>query len=180
MRFVADCMLGRLAKWLKILGFDVLFFSRAEDGDLVDIARRDRRILLTRDSGLIEKKGKRKDRLFVTSEDWKEQVVQVLDEYGLWKEIKPHSRCLSCNLPVKSLPKSKAKNLVTPYVLENAGDFALCPACGRVYWKGSHSGDMERKIESILVLGLNPEAGTGRESLPAASSARPRGRRNKD
>ncbi len=65
MTFVADCMLGRLAKWLKILGFDVLYFSKAEDRDLVEIARREGRVLLTRDTGLIERTAKRPNRLFV-------------------------------------------------------------------------------------------------------------------
>lgn len=150
MTFVADCMLGRLAKWLRVLGFDVLYFSKAEDRELVAVARRDGRVLLTRDTGLIEKTTKRSNRLFVRSDDWREQVVQVLDEYGLWDAIRPHSRCLACNLALKALTKARARNLVTPYVLEHAEAFALCPGCGRVFWQGSHSGDMEKKIEAIL------------------------------
>lgn len=150
MKFVADCMLGRLAKWLKILGFDVLFFSRAEDKDLVELSRRDGRVLLTRDSGLIEKTKKRENRLFVVSDDWEDQVAQVLDEYGLWDEVRPNSRCIECNRVLKPLAKARARNLVTPYVLEHAESFALCPGCGRVFWQGTHFGDMERKIEAIL------------------------------
>jgi uncharacterized protein with PIN domain len=150
MKFIADCMLGRLAKWLKILGFDVLFFSKAEDKDLVELSRREGRVLLTRDSGLIEKSKKRQNRLFVVSDDWQDQVVQVLDEYGLWDEVRPNSRCIECNRAVKPLAKARARNLVTPYVLERAESFALCPACGRVFWQGTHFGDMERKIEAIL------------------------------
>ncbi len=150
MKFVADCMLGRLAKWLKILGFDVLFFSKAEDTDLVDISRRENRVLLTRDSGLIEKTKKRKNRLFVVSDNWEDQVVQVLDEYGLWDSVRPNTQCIECNRPLKPLSKDGARNLVTPYVLEHATAFAICPQCNRVYWQGTHYGDMERKIERIL------------------------------
>jgi uncharacterized protein len=150
MKFVADCMLGRLAKWLKILGFDVLFFSKAEDKDLADISHRENRVLLTRDSGLIEKTKKRKGRLFVSSDRWEDQVVQVLDEYGLWELVRPNTRCLECNRPLKPLSKDGARNLVTPYVLEHATSFAICPQCNRVYWQGTHCGDMERKIERIL------------------------------
>ena len=150
MKFIADCMLGRLAKWLKILGFDVLFFSKAEDKDLVELSRRESRVLLTRDSGLIEKTARRKNRLFIKSDDWEDQVVQVLDEYGLWDEVRPNSRCLACNLALKPLAKARAKNLVTPYVLDHASSFALCAGCGRVFWQGTHFGDMERKIESLL------------------------------
>jgi uncharacterized protein with PIN domain len=149
-KFVADCMLGRLAKWLKILGFDVLYFSKAEDSELVALARREGRILLTRDSGLIEKAAKRPNRLFVRSDDWQDQVVQVLDELALWDEVRPNSRCLECNRALKPLEKERARNLVTPYVLEHAASFAMCPDCGRVFWRGTHYGDMERKIAKLL------------------------------
>jgi len=150
MTFVADCMLGRLAKWLKILGFDVLYFSRAEDSDLVDIARREGRVLLTRDTGLIERTAKRPNRLFVRSDDWEDQVVQVLDDLGLWDEVRPNTRCLVCNLPLKALAREQARNLITPYVSEHASSFAICPGCGRVFWQGTHYGDMERKIERLV------------------------------
>ncbi|HVP91038.1 MAG TPA: Mut7-C RNAse domain-containing protein [Terriglobales bacterium] len=150
MKFVADCMLGRLAKWLKILGFDVLYLSKAEDRDLVELARREGRVLLTRDTGLIEKTRKRKNRLFIASDNWEDQFVQVLDEFGLWDEVRPNSRCIECNRPLKPLSRERARNLVTPYVLEHASSFALCPDCGRVFWQGTHYGDMERKIEALL------------------------------
>jgi hypothetical protein len=150
MTFVADCMLGRLAKWLKILGFDVLYFSKAEDKDLADLSRREDRVLLTRDTGLIEKTAKRSNRLFVRSDDWEDQVVQVLDDLGLWDDVRPNTRCIECNLPLKALARERARNLVTPYVYERASSFAICPGCNRVFWQGTHYGDMERKIERLL------------------------------
>ncbi len=150
MTFVADCMLGRLAKWLRILGFDVLYFSKAEDADLVAIARREGRVLLTRDTGLIERTAKRPNRLFIRSDDWEDQIVQVLDEYELWGEVRANTRCLACNLPLKPLSREQARNLVTPYVGDNAAAFAICPGCDRVFWQGTHYGDMERKIEKLL------------------------------
>jgi uncharacterized protein with PIN domain len=150
MTFVADCMLGKLAKWLKILGFDVLFFSKAADKDLVDLSRREDRVLLTRDTGLIEKTAKRPNRLFVRSDDWEDQVVQVLDDLGLWDDVRPNTRCIECNLPLRTLTRERARNLVTPYVSEHASSFAICPGCNRVFWQGTHYGDMERKIERLL------------------------------
>jgi uncharacterized protein len=147
--FIADCMLGRLAKWLKILGFDVLYFPKAEDEDLVETSRCEKRVLLTRDTGLIERSKKRAGRLFIESEDWREQVVQVLDEFDLWDSVRPNSRCLACNRPLKPLPKSRARNLVPPHILETAPSFAMCPDCGRVFWPGTHYGDMETKIASL-------------------------------
>jgi hypothetical protein len=159
MRFVADCMLGRLAKWLRILGFDVLYFSKAEDGDLAGLSRREGRVLLTRDSGLIEKTGRRPDRLFVRSDAWEDQAVQVLDEFGLWDAIRPNTRCVACNAPFKALTRERARNLVTPYVLDHASSFAICPGCSRVYWQGSHHGDMEKKIGKLLA--RRPKTTTG-------------------
>jgi len=148
--FVADCMLGKLAKWLKILGFDVLFFSKAEDKDLVDLSRREDRILLTRDTGLIERTAKRPNRLFVRSDVLEDQIAQVLDDLGLWDDVRPNTRCIECNLPLKALARERARNLVAPFVLEHASSFAICPGCNRVFWQGTHYGDMERRIERLL------------------------------
>jgi len=150
MTFVADCMLGRLAKWLRILGFDVLYFSKAEDRELVAIARSEGRVLLTRDTGLIEKTARRPNRLFIRSDDWQDQIVQVLDELELWDEVRANTRCIACNLPLKPLPRERAKNLVTPYVGEHASSFAVCPGCSRVFWQGTHYGDMERRIGKLF------------------------------
>jgi uncharacterized protein with PIN domain len=149
MKFVVDCMLGKLAKWLKILGFDALFFSRIEDDELLAIARRDGRILLTKDTGMIQK-AKHAETLFLESEEWQDQVRQVLEHFELWEKVNPHTRCIDCNVKLKNLPKKNAKNLVSSFVFEHADAFALCPNCGRVFWRGTHFKDMEAQIEEIL------------------------------
>jgi uncharacterized protein with PIN domain len=149
MKFIVDCMLGKLAKWLKILGFDALFFNKIEDDDLLSRARKEKRILLTRDTGLIEK-AKDVETLFLESEEWRDQVKQVLNKFSLWERVNPHTRCIDCNVELKDLAKKDAKNLVTPFVYKHADSFALCPGCGRVFWRGSHFKDMEFKIEEIL------------------------------
>jgi uncharacterized protein with PIN domain len=153
MKFVVDCMLGKLAKWLKILGFDVVYDCRAEDGELLGLARKQRRLLLTRDHQLLERAGDVRS-LFIESEKWPEQVEQVLGALNLKHQAKPYSRCLECNVELKRLPKSKAKNLVAPFILEHAACFALCPACGRVFWQGTHFEQMERRLGRLL--GKNP------------------------
>ena len=149
MRFIVDCMLGKLAKWLKILGFDTLYFSKIEDFELLAIAQKERRTLLTRDNALLEK-SRRIQTLFIESEDWNTQLRQVLDGFNLWQDVSPYSRCIECNVELKDLPKKRARNLVAPFVYERAKSFALCPMCGRVFWKGTHHQDMEFKIEEIL------------------------------
>ncbi|UCE40612.1 MAG: Mut7-C RNAse domain-containing protein [Candidatus Aminicenantes bacterium] len=149
MRFVVDCMLGKLAKWLKILGFDTLFFSKIEDDELLIIARKEERVLLTKDTGLIQQ-AKDVETLFLESEEWKGQIQQVMEHFNLKEKVAPHTRCIDCNVELKGLPKKNAKNLVSSFVFEHADSFALCPSCGRVFWRGSHFKDMEVQIEEIL------------------------------
>lgn len=149
MKFIVDCMLGKLAKWLKILGFDAVFFSKIEDSELLALAKKEKRILLTRDTGLLEKSSDIRI-LFIESEDWNRQIEQVLGGFKLWQDIHPYSRCIECNEELKDLPKNRARNLVTPFVYEKVDAFSICPSCGRVFWKGTHHQDMEVKLEEIL------------------------------
>jgi uncharacterized protein with PIN domain len=142
-------MLGKLAKWLKILGFDALFFSKIEDDELLALARKENRILLTKDTGLIQR-AKDIPTLFLESENWQDQIQQVVDHFQLNEKVAPHSRCIDCNRELKELPKKNAKNLVSSFVFEKADSFALCPNCGRVFWRGTHFKDMETKIRKIL------------------------------
>lgn len=151
MTFAVDCMLGKLAKWLKILGFDTVFFSRIEDEELLDLASRQHRVLLTRDTGLLEKAARRNTKtLFIDSEEWPEQVRQVLSVFHLREKCRPYSRCINCNASLKKLPREKARNLVSPFVYEKGESFSICPVCGRVFWKGTHHRDMEKKLDRMM------------------------------
>ncbi len=165
MRFVVDCMLGKLAKWLRILGFDAAYGSKAEDSELLDCARRDNRILLTKDHRLLET-AKDVPSLFIDSDDWRQQLDQVLREFQLRPEIRPYSRCLACNRELKHLSKEKARNLVSPFVFERCDSFAICPGCGRVFWPGTHFEDMDSTVSRVL--------GRERGSRPARRAANER------
>ncbi|MBN1271866.1 MAG: Mut7-C RNAse domain-containing protein [Candidatus Aminicenantes bacterium] len=151
MKFAVDCMLGKLAKWLKILGFDTVFFSRIEDDELLELTVREGRILLTRDTGFMEKAARRNAHtLFVESEEWPDQVRQVLSSFNLREKCRPYSRCIPCNASLKDLSREKARNLVSPFVFKKGKSFALCPICGRIFWKGTHHEDMEKKLDKLL------------------------------
>lgn len=170
MKFVVDCMLGKLAKWLKILGFDTVYLNKAEDRDLLLLARREKRVLLTKDQELLLAASGHPC-LFIESDIWQEQVAQVLDAFQLRDRARPHSRCLACNMTLKKIPKALARNLVTPFVFERAPSFAICPACGRVFWPGTHFQDMDKKIGRILRVGekrrrIGPETGKKARRLP--------------
>jgi len=149
MKFAVDCMLGKLAKWLKILGFDTAYFSKIEDDELLSLTRKEKRTLLTRDTRLAERAGKG-PALFIKSGEWESQVKEVLAAFDLYDQVTLHSRCIACNRKLKLISKNRARNLVTPHVYEHAAEFALCPGCGRVFWKGTHSRDMESKLSKIL------------------------------
>jgi uncharacterized protein with PIN domain len=151
MTFVVDGMLGKLAKWLLILGFDTAFNPRWDDDALLTLARKEKRTLLTRDRELLQR-AKGLTSLLVASENWKEQTIQVLREFGLGPEVRPFSRCLVDNTLLKPLPKSRARNLVSTFVYDRAERFSLCPVCGRVYWQGTHFREMERTLGADLKL----------------------------
>lgn len=149
MNFVADCMLGKLARWLRVLGFDVLYSSKTGDDELLNLTRREGRTLLTRDTRLFER-NKAVPSLLIQSQEWDEQVIQVLLAFDLKGEVRAFSRCLDCNRKVKSISRDKARNLVAPFVLEHSRAFTLCPDCGRVFWTGTHLDDMRSKMDALL------------------------------
>ena len=149
MKFVVDVMLGKLAKWLRIMGFDAAYGNRAADRELLQTARRERRVLLTRDRRLFQS-AKNVRGLLIESEDWRRQLAQVLDAFGLRDKARPMTRCLACNLRLKRLSRKNARNLVAPFVFERASAFSICPRCGRVYWPGTHFGDMDKRLSKIL------------------------------
>jgi uncharacterized protein with PIN domain len=148
MTFVVDGMLGKLAKWLKILGFDTLFFP-ADDDRILALARREGRTLLTRDRELVRRAG-RHSALLIESTHWPDQVRQVLARFDLRSEARPLTRCLECNVLLEWLSYEGAARIVPPHVCEKTSSFSLCPCCGRVYWAGTHQAEMERTIRALI------------------------------
>ncbi len=138
MRFVVDCMLGSLAKWLKILGLDTTYDPALDDDDLVEIADRQDRILVTRDSRLVRRRRLREP-IFIVSQDLHDQIRQVLREKNI--KINPGlllSRCLDCNRPTENVPREAVRDLVPAYVYRTQEKFSRCPACGKIFWQATH------------------------------------------
>ena len=141
MRFVADTMLGRLARWLRLLGFDVLY-PNLDDKELLKFA--DKRIILTRDKEL----GRKENVFLIKSVDVDEQLKQVINELKL--EIKnPLSRCSVCNQILVEADKKSVKTLVPERIYTNHDMFWRCPDCERIYWKGSHYDKIVMKIKEL-------------------------------
>jgi len=145
-RFVADAMLGKLARWLRILGYDTLYDSRAEDNELVRLARAESRILLTRDRDLARRRGVRC--LFIDKEDVEAQLAQVVRELEL-STTNAFSRCIVCNGSLEPADKEAIRDQVPPFVYSSQERFARCAGCGRVYWPATHWQGMRERIAAL-------------------------------
>ena len=145
-RFLADSMLGTLAKWLRIMGYDTAYDTRLDDHALVRLARAEERVLLTRDTGLVQRKGVRC--LFIASEVLAEQLAQVLETFALHAD-NPFSRCPVCNSPLEDVPKHDAWGQVPPFVFQTQERFSLCPECNRFYWRGTHWQKMLTQVRNL-------------------------------
>ena len=139
-------MLGALAKWLRILGYDALYDPGLDDYQLMRLARAEDRVLLTRDKELARRRGIRT--LLIESQVLEEQLQQVVAELEL-EPTTSFSRCPVCNEKLVSLDREAARNRVPAYVARTHEQFRLCPGCGRVYWRGSHWQQMEERLETL-------------------------------
>lgn len=148
MRFVADTMLGRLAKWLRFLGYDTLYFRGGDDVPLLEIASQEGRILLTRDRHLLERRLPPKV-LFVRSDHLHEQLQQVIEELDLPIEEEMGTRCMRCNVPIEEIAPADIQGLVPDFVFRVQEAFYRCPTCLRIYWAGSHFRRMEETLRKL-------------------------------
>ena len=137
MRFIADVMLGRLARWLRILGYDTLYEANYTDDDLFFKAHREKRVLLTRDSDLAQRMNA-KYCCFITEPGVSEQVKQVVAHYRLNTTDYIFSRCTLCNEPVKPIYKPLVEKRVPEFVYKSINEFYHCESCDKIYWAGSH------------------------------------------
>jgi uncharacterized protein with PIN domain len=148
--FVADVMLGRLAKWLRLAGFDVLYSNRYTDDELVSLSRQEGRILLSRDTRLLVRK--QVDRfIFLESETIQSQIRQVLETTNTHNLPGALTRCLACNDLLETTLHERVRDLVPAYVFETQKQFKSCPSCGKIYWAGTHRESVLRAFEKILM-----------------------------
>jgi uncharacterized protein with PIN domain len=143
MKFIVDGMLGRLAKWLRILGYDTTYSPHLDDDQLVRQARAEGRLLLTRDRGLARRRGLQC--LLIESDHLEEQLGQILVELALTGEH-PFSRCPACNTPLHRVEKPELEGRVPPHIFRTHKDFRLCPHCDKIYWPGTHWARMQEKL----------------------------------
>ena len=138
-RFIADCMLGKLAKWLRMLGYDTSYVTDADDDELVRIAVREDRMLLTRDRRLCDRRMVRSRCVFVDWGTTKQQVRQVIQELDLEVDRDAlFTRCAVCNGEIAPVSKLDVEDRVPPYVYQTQAEFGYCAGCERIYWRGTH------------------------------------------
>lgn len=149
-RFVLDTHLGKLARYLRLLGFDTLYNNAWHDAELAAVAAAgDKRILLTRDYGVLKRKQVTHG-YFVRNDKPDKQVREVLARFDLYQAVRPFSRCTQCNGLVRPLARDDVAGRVPPRIAEHFDQFSSCMDCGRVYWKGSHYDRMQGIIERLL------------------------------
>jgi uncharacterized protein with PIN domain/sulfur carrier protein ThiS len=147
-RFVVDVHLGRLARLLRLLGFDARWGPDLDDQTLAAIGQAEHRILLTRDRGLL-KRGAVTHGLYVRSQRPVEQAVDVLRRLDLGGRLAPFTRCLRCGGELAPVAKAEVLDRLAPLTREHYDEFQRCEACGQVYWRGSHHQQLRRVVDRI-------------------------------
>jgi uncharacterized protein with PIN domain/sulfur carrier protein ThiS len=149
-RFVLDTHLGRLARYLRLLGFDCLYRNDYHDDELARISSEQQRTLLTRDRILLQRRIITRG-YFVRTLEPQQQVIEVLRRFDLSGEIRPLSRCTRCNGLLEDTEKETVRERLEPKTRRYYRRFRICPDCGQIYWRGSHFGKMTRLIENLTM-----------------------------
>ncbi|HIJ72904.1 MAG TPA: Mut7-C ubiquitin/RNAse domain-containing protein [Candidatus Hydrogenedentes bacterium] len=156
-RFVCDVHLGKLARRLRLLGFDVLLAEELDDGELVDLAEMAKRILLTRDRGLLMRKRLTRG-ILIRHTEAAEQAEEILDRLDLRKTCAPFTRCTACNGLLQTVNKgedgfAEIRDKIPEKVLGWRQEYSVCTSCGKVYWKGSHYEKLAEMVERFVAGG---------------------------
>jgi uncharacterized protein with PIN domain len=150
-KFVADVHLGRLTKYLRMMGLDVLYKNNFSDNEIVQLSLKERRAILTRDRGIL-KRNEVTHGYWIRSTKVEEQVKEVIKRFDLQKEIKEFSRCIECNDLLKLIKKELIINQLPRKVAQSQNEFYQCPSCKRNFWKGTH---YQKMLTFIWGLGIN-------------------------
>ena len=151
-KFIVDQNAGRLVWWLRMMGYDSAFFTGIDDAAMVRQALAEDRVLLTRDSGIIKRRAVSSGRLRAVlfhGDKPEQQIRQLLAEFDLTAPARPFTLCLECNEPLVRRSREEVTGRVPPYVFATQTQYTECPACRRVYWRGTHWQAMKKRLEEL-------------------------------
>jgi uncharacterized protein with PIN domain len=150
MKFLCDQMLGTLAKWLRIYGFDTFYAnSKIDDSELIAISIRENRVLISRDKKLLQNARRENLKTIeIKTTEINEQISKAIGSEEV-DDSKVLSRCILCNTPVAIIKKYEVKGKIPKKIFDNNETFWLCPKCNKIYWRGSHYENMVKKIKDI-------------------------------
>jgi uncharacterized protein with PIN domain len=154
-QFIVDQNVGKPTKLLRLLGYDTKFFTGETDAQLVEIAQKESRNLLTRDTHILERRAITSGRVkafLLGSDTIENQIRQVVSDLHL-DDFQPFTLCLEDNQPLVARPREEVKNRVPPYVWKTRREYVECPECHRIYWRGTHWGAMTRRLEKLIQYG---------------------------
>ncbi len=152
-KFIVDHNVGKLAKWLRIMGYDALLFTEEDDGKMVKTALVQNRVILTKDTQIMRRRVVTSGRIraiLIENSDPRAQLRQIVDALDLDYQFRPFSICLECNQGLVERNKDEVRDSVPPYVFEIRSQFMECPSCHRIYWQGTHWAAMSRELESFM------------------------------
>ena len=152
LKFIVDNNVGKLAKWLRIMGYDTLFFNGSNDSHMIATALAEGRVILTKDTQIMKRRVVTSGRLkaiLIKGDEPELQMHQVIDTLKLDCQFRPFALCLECNQPLVKRDKQQVKDLVPPYVFQTQNQYVECPTCHRIYWRGTHWQAMTRKLNKF-------------------------------
>jgi hypothetical protein len=142
-------MLGRLAKWLRIIGYDTVYFQEISDREFVSIALKENRFILTRDTLLVKRRNV-KDFLLVEGDHFRDQLYFVVKRLKLDPNAGIFTRCVRCNTLLEGVNKGDICLMVPDYVFETQDLFKMCQTCKKVYWGATHRYRMKEELKTIF------------------------------
>ena len=148
-----DENVGKLARWLRMLGYDSEFFNGEDDGQMVKQGLAESRILLTRDTGIMKRRVVNSGRLtavLLRSEEPEQQIHQLASALDIKTQSHPFTICLECNRQLINRSSAEVKDKVPPYVYKTQTQYMECPLCHRIYWRGTHWKAMLNKLEKTV------------------------------
>jgi uncharacterized protein with PIN domain len=151
-KFIVDSNVGKLARWLRMMGYDALFYQDIDDDKMVKIALSQDRVVLTRDTQIMKRKvvvNGRVKAVLITDDNPRVQLRYLVKQLGLNYEMKPFSLCLECNANLLKRAKDEVRDRVPPYVSKTQDVYMECPMCHRIYWQGTHWEAMCRELERL-------------------------------